>query len=459
MEYHEKLKKNATLYNLLKKKKIILKEDKKYFGGKCIYKLKKSSDSSSDDYRVKAYPFKLVLKENNSSIDSELNLGLKIIPLDKEYNKDRHPAKLEIIFLKYFTDNIVKTRISPHIVNYLHSEQINCNSIALKNLYLKPYIKKDYIRQKGLMLVSEYINGKSLNKYMKKHASTLSLNACKYIIFSIVYTLHVLQKYYKFNHNDCHFGNILIDTTIKQTTNVYDTQFGTFYFDNHSFLTLLWDFEYGMSYNNTIKYNYPNDIITSDCVFDKKTNTYKLIDDELVVNMPYNFSEVYDIHFFLTSFLDYDIPVEIHDFIKDIYPIELISTIEDSVNKSYNTKSSYKQDYNSESTKSNTESDTDSELKSNKTSDSDSDSNSNSDSDSDSDSDSNSDTSVDSESILSITSDEDNIYLEEERLIDGVEKLFKLPTASDILSHEFFVEFKQKPEDLNELECEYFKEI
>ena len=49
------------------------------------------------------------------------------------------------------------------------------------------------------------------------------------------------------------------------------------------------------------------------------------------------------------------------------------------------------------------------------------------------------------------------MFLQEGRLVNGVESMFNLPKPFDLLSHDFFKEFTIKPNDFDEETAIYFK--
>ena len=404
-----------------KKKRLVLDEHKFNFGfDKCIV-LKKVTNITS----VKGYPFKLYNKNDN------VKFGLKVIPLERDYNKEQHPGNLELIFLKYLSNHT--QTLTPHIVQYIHSQKISNRSLSIKHLNLKRLELDDIIRSQSLLLLSQFIEGESLYDFIKNNDQELSLLEWKQIIFGIVYTLHVLQLNFKLNHNDCHYGNVLIDKYRPEPNsyNVYSTCNREFYLENMGYLSMIWDLEYSMSYNKTIPNNYPNAFIVADCEF--KDGKYHEPDTS---NRPINFNKYYDLHFFLTSLLELVIPQEIFDWILSIYPIEVIPEDSDSECDSDSESDSENSDCESCSgcSRCNSESDSSSLEADNSES-------------------WESDTDTGTSSYNAV-----NMYLEDKQLINGVEKLFKLPTPQDILESDFFAEFLIKPQNIDREKSMFFNE-
>jgi hypothetical protein len=259
-------------------------------------------------------------------------------------------------------------------------------------------------------------------------------------------------------HNDFHYGNILIDNSVKTYPGsyfVYEINGKTYYLKNTGIIPKLFDFEFCMVYSNKISGFYPNKLIVKDHIFDPKTFTTlekNISDDESDASLsdrciPMNYNEVYDLHYFLCSLLDRYISNELFEWITSIYPPELIPDDSDTsytssiyTSDTDSTHTSYKstqhlsqEDFNKHNTLSSyrSHSSTSSETS---TSDSYSDS-------SDSSNDSN-------------RSD----YLYEGRLLNGVEKLFNdLPTPKVILNHPFFDNLTIQPLDFNKDVSYFFK--
>jgi hypothetical protein len=283
-------------------------------------------------------------------------------------------------------------------------------------------------------------------------------------VFQLTYTIAIIQKYYKMMHNDFHYGNILIDNSIEPKGYfVYEINNKKFYIKNTGIIPKLWDFEFCMVYSDKIKDCYPNKYIIGSYNYDKKKHMTIVDDsDDEDDNVPYNYNEVYDLHYFLTSLLDLYISQELFDWILSIYPNEVIPEEEDSSSESesgYNSSSRSSSSRSSRSTSLSSELEKLSINESKTDSDSDSDSDVESDSDSDytsSDS-SNSDSTSDSDSSNFSSESNKNNYINDGRLVNGTENIFDLPTPVKIMDHDFFACFTKKPDDFKESEAIYFK--
>jgi hypothetical protein len=465
-ELNNKVKYLQEIRHEIKKKRILFDENKERFNLDDLSQLAKVKNTSE----VKGYPFrgsKLAYKKTTRGID----FGLKIVPIETKYDKHEHPCNLENIILKDLTENIVNKDISPHIAYYLGTQKVNNKSKALKMLNLKRLEVENKIRTHSNMLISEFVSGGSLDNWIYdiyENDKEITDDQWKSIVFQLLYTIAIIQHYYRMMHNDFHYGNILIDDSIKPSGYfVYEINNKKFYLKNTGVIPKLWDFEFSMVYSDKIPDSYPNKFIIGPYEYDKK-NHVTIIDksrldeteDPEDLNVPYNYNKVYDVHYFLTSLLDLYISQELFDWIIQLYPRELIpededstsyttetstTTTSDSVNETESvndTKSdNSKKSNNSTKSKNHTNSDT----KSHET-----DTNSN-----DSDTSDDSDTLDDSDQTTTQTTDE--LYISDGRLINGVEDIFTLPTPLDLLNDVFFESFTKCPDDFDEKTAIYFR--
>ncbi len=446
----EKINYLKSVRDDIKKNKLVFNENKDNFG----FDSMKSIIKVKNDDEIKGYPFKIDDKRIKTK-----NLALKVIPFDCDYNKDEHPSNLEIIILKKLTDSIVLTNISPHITFYLGCFKINNKNKALAKTTLKKLYMQKRIKNKSIVLISEYVNSGSLDKWYDEiynNDNIITNTDWKIIIFQIVYTLYVLQYYFKLNHNDSHCGNILIDRTIQKDNNyyVYEIKNTKFYIKNNGILPKLFDFEFAMSFSDTIKDSYPNKYIIDSLNYDKKLHkTIERTDfsDNDIKNFPVNFSEIYDLHFFLTSILELSISTEINNWIVNLYPMELIPDFSKSDSSSSDSSSFDTSDSDSSSSTDST-SNSESSTKSNTSNYQDSE-NDSKDSDNDS-----KDSEYDSKDSDINSSNDEFRYLKRGRIINGIETQFEnLPTPGNLLFCEFFKEFTIIPSDFNEDTAIYFK--
>lgn len=445
------LKKHQILQEIrheIKKKRFILDENKDNFGMDAMTQLVKVTNSSE----IKGYPFKI--SKENLMISKGLKLALKIVPIETKYEKNEHPCNIENLVLKELTDNILSKNISPHITYYVSTQKVSNKCRALKQLNLKRLEVEGKIRTHSNMLISEYVEGGSLDKWIfdiYEKDETISDYQWKSIAFQLIYTIAIMQHYYRMMHNDFHYGNILIDNSIEASGYfVYTINDKNYYIKNMGIIPKVWDFEFCMTYSDAIPGCYHNKFITGEYHYDKKTHKTIVDNDDVDSddddNVPYNYNEIYDVHYFLTSLLDLYISQELFDWILEVYPKELIPSEESSRNSSSYTYETSNTDTNTATSSINSSTSEDSTSESNSSS---------------------SDTSSESESLSISTHDIsnyseydssiDNPYLKDGRLINGIEKDFNLPTPLNLLGNPFFECFTQKPEDFNSEEAIYFK--
>jgi hypothetical protein len=446
-------KKNKYLQEIrqeIKKKRIVFDENKERFGLDEFTQLVKVKNTTE----IKGYPFQGYNEKYTKT--RGIKFGIKILPIETKYEKKEHPSNLENLILKELTDNIVNKDISPHIVYYLGTQKVSNKSRALKQLNLKRLENEKKIRSHSNILISEFIEGGSLDNWVYniyENDKEITNLQWKNIVFQLIYTIAVIQKYYKMMHNDFHYGNILIDDSITPGGYfVYEIDNKTYYIKNEiGIIPKLWDFEFSMVYSNKMKDCYPNKFIIGPYNYDRKTHTtiYDSTlktsdsdsdsDDDL--NVPFNYNEVYDLHYFLTSLLDLYISQELFDWIINLYPRELIPD-DDSSCDSESENESCSESEGKTSTSLSTISSACSikkticdieKLKIERH-----------------------DKDTQTEPSNSTYQSEDD-YLCDGRLINGVETQFKLPTPFSILNHEFFKEFTKKPDDFDEYTAMYFK--
>jgi hypothetical protein len=457
-ELDKKIKHLQDIRHEIKKKRVLFDENKERFGLDELSQLTKVKNTSE----VKGYPFRGSRKDY-LKITKGINIGLKVVPIETKYDKREHPCNLENLVLKHLTEHIVNKNISPHVAYYLGTQKVTNKSKALKMLNLKRLEVEEKIRTHSNMLISEFVEGGSLDNWIYEiyeEDNEITDEQWKSIVFQLLYTIAIIQHYYKMMHNDFHYGNILIDDSIKPGGYlVYDINNKRYYIKNTGVIPKLWDFEFCMVYSDKIPDCYPNKFILGPYQYDKK-NHKTIVDPSVLdepeepedINVPFNYNEVYDVHYFLTSLLDLYISQELYDWIIQLYPRELIPDEEESSSYSTSetkstTTSETKSTTTSDTTTSDTTtSDTTSETKSKTTRSSESKSRS-----SESKSRSSESESRSSESEL------ESIYLAEGRLVNGTEEKFKLPSPIDLLNAKFFELFTKKPDDFDEKDALYFK--
>ena len=489
IEFKKKLKYLENIRHEIKKKRILFDESKERFGLDELSQLIKVKNTSE----IKGYPFK-GSKSIYNKITRGINFGLKIVPIETKYDKIEHPCNLENLILKELTDNIINKNISPHFTYYLGTQKVTNKSRALKMLNLKRLEIENKIRTHSNMLISEFVEGGSLDNWVfniYENDNEISDEQWCILVFQLIYTIAIIQHYYKMMHNDFHYGNILIDDSIIPGGYlVYEINNKTYYIKNTGIIPKLFDFEFGMSYCNKIKDCYPNKFIIGPYEYDK--NTHKTIIDEEKIkkqkeinrlqklndsisdsesdsnfelddfNVPYNYNEVYDVHYFLTSLLDLYISQELYDWIISLYPREVMPEDESSTDNSTDSSSNNSTDSSTDSsTDTSTDTSTDSSSDSSSESATESSTESSSRSSSLNKSDISSSNYIRHKNKSTNSSNEDSqrseVYLHKGRLINGTENIFNLPSPIDLLNNKFFDKFTIKPSDFEESKAIYFK--
>jgi serine/threonine protein kinase len=429
----DKLRLCNTIKRSLYKKRIVLDENVDKFGCTELTQLTKVKNTSE----IKGYPFKGRIKS------VKIPIGIKVVPNETKYDKKEHPSYLEFMFLKMLTEDVLEKNVSPHITYYLGQQKVSNRCRALKVLNLKRLEVEEKIRSNSHILLSEYVDGGSLdnwiyNLYEADHE--VSDIQWKGIVFQLLYTISVLQEKYRMMHNDFHYGNILMDTSIQKGGYfVYKWKGKTFYVPNSGFIPKLWDFEFSMVYDPKSNF-YPNKFVFGAHDFDTKTQTARALysdDDDAQNNVPISYNEVYDVHYFLTSLLDLYISQEVFDWILSLYPKELIPPDENtSSHDAANTTEGSEGTKRTQSTagtagtKGTEDAGTECTSYSSHTSDP---------------------TSTTATHSSRSSTETSQSPLLDGRLINGVEATYEhLPTPSNLLRSEFFSLFTKKPEDFDE---------
>lgn len=310
--------------NKISKKRFLFNENIDKFGFDEMKQLIKVKNTSE----VKGYPFLLTKK-------SGIQCAIKIVPVELKYEKNEHPSYLEFILLKFLTENLVDKSITPHITYYLGQHKLNNRSKAIKFLNLKKLEVEEKIRSSSNMLIAEYVSGGSLDNWIYNcYENDIEITKEQWcgFTFQLLYTIHILQDKYKIMHNDFHYGNILVDNSLTPTPGsyfVYNLHGKKYYIQNNGFIPKLWDFEFAMSYSDSIPHSYPNKFVLGDLSYDKSKHIAIESSDDLdsenePKNVPVQFNKFYDPHYFLTSLLDLYISQELFDWIMSIYPSDLI---------------------------------------------------------------------------------------------------------------------------------------
>lgn len=259
---------------------------------------------------IKGYPCVAYNKFNDP-----IKFGVKVIPLELKYESSSHPCRIELALLKEFT-SLVRSGVTPHIAYFFKELSVPNKKKVLTRFPLKSLRKE--IFKKSNVLIAEYVPGGSIEEWHQEQPN-ITEKQWKYIIFSVAWTLLCLQDSYKFLHNDFHYGNILIDTSIDPSDKSYiqyvlqgcggSDEPLVFNIQNVGLLPKLWDFEFASTYGDD---------------FTLKNNFFKQTEE----NIPHDFNPYYDLHCFLTSLLELDIPDKLRDLILHLYPEEVLPPVE-----------------------------------------------------------------------------------------------------------------------------------
>ena len=250
---------------------------------------------------IKSYP--CIVYHTKSNIE----YVVKIIPIVRSLRKAKtsHPADIEVILLQRFNE-MIKYGISPHLTFHIDHRKVPNNAAALYRFPLKNL--RPYIESHSYVLTAEYVQGGCLKEWM--HNTHGTLDEWRYILFAVSWTLLCVQDRYRCIHNDLHHGNILVDTRCR-----YDEKpllyhlVGPDININYKIVVpgvvpKFWDWEVASTFKDGFRHMNPMRIESP--------------------HFPVEFDPHYDLHYFLTTLLECDIPDEIVDLIYELYGDECI---------------------------------------------------------------------------------------------------------------------------------------
>ncbi len=226
------------------------------------------------------------------------NVGtlIKVLPIDKEYPCI---ANNELLLLKKFHDEVLLTNMSPCLpYYYIGYNDVSINKTCFSSIPFDELFEHLNIKKVCNVIFCEYINKRDMYFWYQCQEKQVDLDTWKSIIFQVLYTLSILQDLYKFYHSDLSITNILVQENNENT--FYKFIFNnTEYFIKSNIIIKLWDFELSTLFNGEI---------VNDFIIDNETNYY---------------NEYNDVHFFFMHLLTFDLPIEVIEFLHDIYPEEL----------------------------------------------------------------------------------------------------------------------------------------
>ena len=273
---------------------------KTFFGFKDLEHL---SDIDLDAEKSKGWP--CVATERGRA---KRQMAIKVLPMSKTYPEETHPVKIESALLQEFS-KLTRALITPHIPAFFASFDVRNNCRALTAFPLKLF--RGQLLPKTHILAAEFVTGGSVEEWTSEVKR--SVDEWRYVIFSIAWTLLVLQDKYRCVHSDLHYGNVLIHPVVPSQVTYHlitDAEDVNFCFKTPSFLPKIWDWE------------------LSSC-FDER----HLRRNPLCMSKDYFPSDMdphYDLHCFLTSLLEERVqaPPEILAFVVSLYPMQLIPSDE-----------------------------------------------------------------------------------------------------------------------------------
>lgn len=193
------------------------------------------SSYSSERGRIKfkpSYPFIMGSGGSNNLIYVGKKYAYKIIPYEKKkYNqkKRNNSQEREIDFYRYFTQDVIITNKSPHIVGYYDRYKIPLKQLLSKakcltydqrlfernftNICKVQEIGQRFASNANVLVLEKCTHelGLILEKIRKISSGQYIL---KYILFQVIFTLAILQEEYPgFVHNDFYVRNILAKCT------------------------------------------------------------------------------------------------------------------------------------------------------------------------------------------------------------------------------------------------------
>ncbi len=379
------------------------------------------------------------------TISDVMKFGIKVNPLQSKYPLTEHPTHLEARIMRLLQNRLKET---PHITSYFGDRDMPNNCRGLTDFPLKYMSKR--IHRTSNVLLTEYVTGGSLDSLWRNDKLDLTLPRMKYVVFGILWTLAILQDRHQFMHNDCHHGNVLLDTAFDTSEKTYvkytwkdpkNKVSQEFYIPFPGVMAKLWDFEFANVFRNGGKAIFHN----------------PFTDDHL--HIPPGFNRIYDAHYFLTSLLEIDIPDELRHFIMTVYPPELIpkefvhshesSSRPISDNSSYTSLGSSNSNTSSSPTESSSVDSEDMYYKTDEEmSSTDDEESSSADGDESSSSTDTADTTTESEPVL----------VDDGRIINTAYPhidLKRTPTAVSLLFHPFFAEYMTAPTDPIDVSAEF----
>jgi hypothetical protein len=228
------------------------------------------------------------------------------------YRTKNHPVELECLFLKALRNDLVYTKISPHIPFCYNYDFFSVTKPVFDEYSLKDKFRDHVIKQKVIVSVCEHIGLGSLSDL---NTENWKLVDWKVIIFQIIYTLYILQSKYKMIHCDFHCDNLLVDDTrLTESHFVYNVLDTSYYLPNVDKSIKIWDFEFANSYRN-------NEFFDNQFLNDVNGDN----------NIPTEYNDYYDLHYFFFDLIDSGkLDEDLVSEIQDMYPVDAFTYLEET---------------------------------------------------------------------------------------------------------------------------------
>jgi len=178
-------------------------------------------------------------------LNCKYSIAVKKVPLnetDIKYEKDPESIKAlnnsfvwrELYYLK-LCNLLVKNNICPHLP--LVYDYYLCNHCVFDNKNLL----KNYPNSKNCALIINELADGDLKTLLTKEK--LPVDDIQIIYFQIYIALYCINKYFKMQHQDLHWGNVLYHKIPKGGYIKYIIQGEEILIPNRGYLIVLWDFE------------------------------------------------------------------------------------------------------------------------------------------------------------------------------------------------------------------------
>lgn len=179
-------------------------------------------------------------------LNCKYSIAVKQVPLTKidlKYSKNKESKEAinksfiwrELFYLK-ICNLLVNNNICPHLP--LIYDYYICNNCTFTN----KEIIKEFPKIKDCLLISNELAEGDLKHYLTNIKP--SIKELKIVYFQIYLALYCIKKYFKIEHQDLHWGNVLYHKIPKGGYIKYIIQGKEILIPNIGYLFVLWDFEF-----------------------------------------------------------------------------------------------------------------------------------------------------------------------------------------------------------------------